>query len=76
MTIQSSFGIASLVISGVVAGTLGVAGCAATSDYIYQPDTANATAGGLPATRTPIPGSARASCSSTRTPTTSMVRAA
>jgi hypothetical protein len=55
MTIQSSFGIASLVLGGVVAGTLGVAGCAGTSDYVYQPDTANATAGGLPATRTPIP---------------------
>src|SRR5689334_12223706 len=52
MTIQSSVGIASLVIAGAIAGTLG---CAGTSDYVYQPDTANATAGGLPATRTPIP---------------------
>jgi hypothetical protein len=30
-------------------------GCAGTSDYVYSPDTANATAAGLPAARTPIP---------------------
>jgi hypothetical protein len=29
--------------------------CAGNSSYVYQPDTANATAAGLPATRTPIP---------------------
>jgi hypothetical protein len=36
----------------VIAGMLG---CAGTSDYVYTPDTANATAAGLPAARTPIP---------------------
>jgi len=36
----------------VIAGMLG---CAGTSDYVYRPDTANATAAGLPAARTPIP---------------------
>jgi hypothetical protein len=30
-------------------------GCAGTSDYVYTPDTANASAAGLPAARTPIP---------------------
>jgi len=30
-------------------------GCAGTSQYVYEPDTANATAAGLPATRTAIP---------------------
>jgi len=30
-------------------------GCAQTSSYVYQPDTANATAAGLPAARTAIP---------------------
>jgi hypothetical protein len=52
MTIQSSLSAASLVLTGVIAAT---GGCAATSNYVYQPDTANATAAGLPATRTPIP---------------------
>jgi hypothetical protein len=33
----------------------GVMGCAGTSNYVYTPDTANATAAGLPAVRTPIP---------------------
>jgi len=33
----------------------GMAGCAGTSDYVYTPDTANATVAGLPAARTPIP---------------------
>jgi hypothetical protein len=33
----------------------GMVGCAGTSDYVYTPDTANATAAGLPAARTPIP---------------------
>jgi hypothetical protein len=36
----------------VIAGMLG---CAGTSDYVYTPDTANATAAGLPAARTAIP---------------------
>ena len=36
----------------VIAGMLG---CAGTSDYVYTPDSANATAAGLPAARTPIP---------------------
>jgi hypothetical protein len=36
----------------VIAGMLG---CAGTSDYVYTPDTANATVAGLPAARTPIP---------------------
>lgn len=36
----------------VIAGMLG---CAGNSQYVYQPDTANATAAGLPAARTPIP---------------------
>lgn len=49
MTIRSTLGAAGvLVIAGMV-------GCAANSDYVYQPDTANATAAGLPAVRTPIP---------------------
>jgi hypothetical protein len=49
MTIHSTLGAAGvLVIAGMV-------GCAANSDYVYQPDTANATAAGLPAVRTPIP---------------------
>ena len=42
---------------GIIAGMMiaGVLGCAGNSSYVYQPDTANATAAGLPATRTPIP---------------------
>lgn len=36
----------------VIAGLLG---CAGTSDYVYTPDTANATVAGLPAARTPVP---------------------
>jgi len=36
----------------VIAGMLG---CAGTSDYVYSPDTPNATVAGLPAARTPIP---------------------
>ena len=36
----------------VIAGMLG---CAGNSQYVYSPDTANATAQGLPAARTPIP---------------------
>ena len=36
----------------VIAGMLG---CAGTSDYVYRPDSANATEAGLPASRTPIP---------------------
>jgi hypothetical protein len=49
MTIRSTLGAAGVL---VIAGMLG---CAANSDYVYQPDTANATAAGLPAARTPIP---------------------
>lgn len=53
MTIHSSPGAAGVL---VFAGMLSWAGgCAGTSDYVYQPDTANATAAGLPATRTAIP---------------------
>lgn len=49
MTIHSSLGAAgALLIAGVL-------GCAANSDYVYQPSTANAMAAGLPAARTPIP---------------------
>lgn len=48
MSIRSTLGAAGLVIAGML-------GCAANSDYVYQPDTANATAAGLPAARTPIP---------------------
>ena len=33
----------------------GMMGCAGTTDYVYTPDTANATAAGLPAARTAIP---------------------
>ena len=49
MTIRSILGAAGVLVIG------GMLGCAANSDYIYQPDTANATAAGLPAARTPIP---------------------
>src|ERR1041385_4041298 len=48
MSIRSSLGAAGLVIASVC-------GCAGNASYVYQPDTANATAAGLPATRTPIP---------------------
>jgi len=33
----------------------GIAGCAGTSNYVYEPNTTNATAAGLPASRTEIP---------------------
>jgi hypothetical protein len=46
MSIKSSIG--PLIIAGIV-------GCAGNSNYVYQPDTANVTTAGLPATRTPIP---------------------
>jgi hypothetical protein len=49
MTIRCALGAAGVL---VIAGMLG---CAANSDYVYQPDTPNATAAGLPAARTPIP---------------------
>jgi hypothetical protein len=49
MTIRSTLGAAGVLVIG------GMLGCAANSDYVYQPDTANATAAGLPAARTPIP---------------------
>ena len=48
MSIHSSLGATGLVIASLV-------GCAENSRYVYQPDTANATAAGLPAARTPIP---------------------
>jgi hypothetical protein len=47
MAIRSSLG-GALIIASVCA-------CAGNSQYVYQPDTANATAAGLPAARTPIP---------------------
>lgn len=49
MTIRSALGAAGVLVIG------GMLGCAANSDYVYQPDTANATAAGLPAARTPNP---------------------
>ena len=49
MTTRSILGAAGVLVIG------GMLGCAANSDYVYQPDTANATAAGLPAARTPIP---------------------
>ncbi len=49
MTIRSVLGAAGVLVIG------GMLGCAANSDYVYQPDTTNATAAGLPAARTPIP---------------------
>ena len=45
-----SFGSWSALV--VFAGALG---CAGTSDYVYTPNTSNATAAGLPASRTLIP---------------------
>lgn len=48
MSMRSSLGAAALVAAGL-------ASCAGNSAYVYQPDTVNATAAGLPATRTPIP---------------------
>jgi hypothetical protein len=33
----------------------GMLGCAGTSNYVYEPNTPNATVSGLPAARTPIP---------------------
>jgi hypothetical protein len=48
-TLSSLSAISGLVVLG------GVLACAGTSDYVYTPDTANATAAGLPAARTPIP---------------------
>jgi hypothetical protein len=50
MKIFSSFGARAGL--AVLAGALG---CAGSSSYVYTPDTANATAAGLPAARTPIP---------------------
>ena len=49
MTTRSILGAAGVLVIG------GMLGCAANSDYVYQPDTTNATAAGLPAARTPIP---------------------
>jgi hypothetical protein len=48
-TLSSLGALSGLVVIG------GILGCAGTSDYVYTPDTANATAAGLPAARTPIP---------------------
>ncbi|HET7505538.1 MAG TPA: hypothetical protein VFK02_31175, partial [Kofleriaceae bacterium] len=45
----------SLVAAAGLAVVAGPAGCAGSSEYVYTPDTANATAAGLPAARTPIP---------------------
>jgi len=39
----------------IITGISGMLGCAGTSNYVYTPDTANATAAGLPAARTAIP---------------------
>lgn len=49
MKTRSCLGAAGLVIAGAIAG------CAGNSQYVYQPNTANATAAGLPAASTPIP---------------------
>lgn len=49
MRVWSSLGTGGLV---AIASLLG---CAGTSDYVYTPDTANATLAGLPAARTAIP---------------------
>jgi hypothetical protein len=40
---------------GGLALLAGMLGCAGTANYVYQPDTPNASAAGLPAERTPIP---------------------
>lgn len=50
MTMASSIRASSVL--AVIAGSLS---CAGSSDYVYRPDTANVTAAGLPAARTPIP---------------------
>jgi hypothetical protein len=47
MSIKASVG--SLVVFA------GMLGCAGTSDYVYRPETTNATAAGLPADHRPIP---------------------
>src|SRR3954470_167167 len=39
----------------IITGISGMLGGAGTSNYVYTPDTANATAAGLPAARTAIP---------------------
>jgi hypothetical protein len=44
-----------LSTSAGLAVIVSVLGCAGTSDYVYRPDSANATEAGLPAARTPIP---------------------
>ncbi len=50
MTVVSSLARRSVLV--VIAGMIG---CAGSSEYVYTPDTANATAAGMPASRTPIP---------------------
>jgi hypothetical protein len=40
---------------GGLAMIIGMLGCAGNADYVYQPNTPNASAAGLPAERTPIP---------------------
>lgn len=52
MTIKSTYRV--FGGAGIVA-IAGLLGCAGNSQYVYQPDTANATAAGMPAMRTPIP---------------------
>lgn len=47
--------LSSLVTNSGLVVIAGMLGCAGTSDYVYTPDPANATAAGLPAARTPIP---------------------
>ena len=49
MTLPSTFRTA------VFAAVASMLACAGTSDYVYTPNTSNATAAGLPAARTAIP---------------------
>jgi len=49
MSVKSTLGACGLVV------ITGLSGCAANSQYVYTPDTPNASAAGLPAARTPIP---------------------
>lgn len=47
--------LSSLTASSGLVVIAGILGCGGSSEYVYRPDTANATAAGLPAARTPIP---------------------
>jgi hypothetical protein len=47
--------IAAFLGASGLAAAVSLLGCAGTSDYVYTPDTANATVAGLPASRTAIP---------------------